>query len=96
MTAGTSWLNGTFGKVAKAGQVAGTKTRAKWSMALSNLTAKLRGQLFTISYINIPCNMKKGLTVVTSRINKLKIYIEQSLGKTVNNNISLSDVVCFQ
>ena len=93
MTAGTSWLNGNFGNVAKAG---GTKTRAKWSMALSNLTAKLRGQLFTISYINIPCNMKKGLTVVTSRINKLKIYIEQSLGKTVNNNISLSDVVCFQ
>ncbi|KAL1815171.1 binding partner of ACD11 1 [Daucus carota subsp. sativus] len=40
VTAGTSWLNGTFGKVAKAGQVAGTKTRAKWSMALSNLTAK--------------------------------------------------------
>ncbi|KAF1002948.1 binding partner of ACD11 1 isoform X2 [Apium graveolens] len=40
VTAGTTWLNGAFGKVAKAGQVAGTKTKAKWSMALSNLTAK--------------------------------------------------------
>ncbi|KAI5679715.1 hypothetical protein M9H77_00942 [Catharanthus roseus] len=40
VTAGTAWLNGAFGKVAKAGQVAGTKTREKWNMALSNLTAK--------------------------------------------------------
>lgn len=46
VTAGTTWLNGAFGKVAKAGQVAGTKTKAKWSMALSNLTAKVRGLLF--------------------------------------------------
>ncbi|KAK1404606.1 Binding partner of like [Heracleum sosnowskyi] len=40
VTAGSAWLNGAFGKVAKAGQVAGTKTRAKWNMAVSNLTAK--------------------------------------------------------
>ncbi|XP_059646494.1 binding partner of ACD11 1 isoform X2 [Cornus florida] len=40
VTAGTAWLNGAFSKVAKAGQVAGTKTREKWSMAVSNLTAK--------------------------------------------------------
>ncbi|KAH6797500.1 RNA binding family protein, partial [Perilla frutescens var. hirtella] len=40
VTAGTSWLNGAFTKVAKAGQVAGTKTREKWNLALSNLTAK--------------------------------------------------------
>lgn len=40
VTAGTTWLNGAFGKVAKAGQVAGTKTRAKWNLAVSNLTAK--------------------------------------------------------
>ncbi|XP_051150228.1 binding partner of ACD11 1 isoform X1 [Andrographis paniculata] len=40
VTAGTAWLNGAFNKVAKAGQVAGTKTREKWNMALSNLTAK--------------------------------------------------------
>ncbi|CAI9097499.1 OLC1v1033940C6 [Oldenlandia corymbosa var. corymbosa] len=40
VTAGTAWLNGAFSKVAKAGQVAGTKTREKWSIALSNLTAK--------------------------------------------------------
>lgn len=40
VTAGTAWLNGAFGKVAKAGQVAGTKTREKWNLAVSNLTAK--------------------------------------------------------
>lgn len=40
VTAGTAWLNGAFSKVAKAGQVAGTKTREKWSFAVSNLTAK--------------------------------------------------------
>ncbi|KAK9078579.1 hypothetical protein SSX86_002636 [Deinandra increscens subsp. villosa] len=40
VTAGTAWLNGAFGKVAKAGQVAGTKTREKWNMAVTNLTAK--------------------------------------------------------
>ncbi|KAL6498966.1 hypothetical protein OROGR_028152 [Orobanche gracilis] len=38
--AGTSWLNGAFTKLAIAGQVAGTKTREKWNLALSNLTAK--------------------------------------------------------
>ncbi|XAR64841.1 hypothetical protein NMG60_11008707 [Bertholletia excelsa] len=40
VTAGTAWLNGAFTKVAKAGQVAGSKTRAKWNLAVSNLTAK--------------------------------------------------------
>ncbi|BFG37518.1 hypothetical protein CerSpe_237950 [Prunus speciosa] len=40
VTAGASWLNGAFGKVAKAGQAAGTKTREKFHMAVSNLTAK--------------------------------------------------------
>ncbi|KAI3705402.1 hypothetical protein L1987_75639 [Smallanthus sonchifolius] len=40
VTSGTAWLNGAFGKVAKAGQVAGTKTRQKWNLAFSNLTAK--------------------------------------------------------
>ncbi|KVI09490.1 Nucleotide-binding, alpha-beta plait [Cynara cardunculus var. scolymus] len=40
VTAGSAWLNGAFGKVAKAGQVAGTKTRQKWNLAVSNLTAK--------------------------------------------------------
>ncbi|KAK4382135.1 Binding partner of ACD11 1 [Sesamum angolense] len=40
VTAGTAWLNGAFNKVAKVGQVAGTKTREKWNLALSNLTAK--------------------------------------------------------
>ncbi|KAI3799453.1 hypothetical protein L1987_34751 [Smallanthus sonchifolius] len=40
VTAGAAWLNGAFGKVAKAGQVAGTKTRQKWNLAVSNLTSK--------------------------------------------------------
>lgn len=40
VTAGSAWLNGAFSRVSKAGQVAGTKTREKWNMALSNLTAK--------------------------------------------------------
>ncbi|KAA8518407.1 hypothetical protein F0562_015881 [Nyssa sinensis] len=40
VTAGAAWLNGAFGKVAKAGQAAGTKTREKWNLAVSNLTAK--------------------------------------------------------
>ncbi|KAF2288172.1 hypothetical protein GH714_004789 [Hevea brasiliensis] len=38
--AGTAWLNGAFSKVARAGQVAGTKTREKFNLAVSNLTAK--------------------------------------------------------
>lgn len=41
VNAGAAWLNGAFSKVAKAGQVAGTKTREKWNFALSNLTAKV-------------------------------------------------------
>lgn len=41
MTAGAAWFNGAFSKVAKAGQVAGTKTREKFHMAVSNLTAKV-------------------------------------------------------
>ncbi|XP_004493189.1 binding partner of ACD11 1 [Cicer arietinum] len=40
VTAGTAWLNGAFSKVAKAGNVAGTKTREKFNIAVSNLTAK--------------------------------------------------------
>lgn len=45
VTVGTSWLNGAFSKVTKAGQVAGTKTREKWNTALSNLTAKVHLKL---------------------------------------------------
>ncbi|KAG9148450.1 hypothetical protein Leryth_026688 [Lithospermum erythrorhizon] len=40
VTAGASWLNGAFTKVAKAGQVASSKTKEKWNVAVSNLTAK--------------------------------------------------------
>ncbi|KAL6005136.1 hypothetical protein ACLOJK_005698 [Asimina triloba] len=41
VSAGTAWLNGAFGKVAKAGHVAGAKTREKFQLAVSNLTAKV-------------------------------------------------------
>lgn len=41
VSAGTAWLNGAFSKVAKAGQVAGTKTREKFNIARSNLTNKV-------------------------------------------------------
>lgn len=40
VTAGTTWLTGAFSKVARAGNVAGTKTREKFNMAVSNLTSK--------------------------------------------------------
>ncbi|KAA0060089.1 binding partner of ACD11 1-like isoform X1 [Cucumis melo var. makuwa] len=42
VTASAAWLNGAFGKVAKAGQAAGTKTREKFHLAMSNLTSKVR------------------------------------------------------
>ncbi|KAL2481790.1 RNA binding (RRM/RBD/RNP motif) family protein [Abeliophyllum distichum] len=42
VTSGAAWLNGAFNKVAKVGQVAGTKTKEKWNLALSNMTAKDR------------------------------------------------------
>ncbi|GJN23315.1 hypothetical protein PR202_gb10952 [Eleusine coracana subsp. coracana] len=40
VSAGTNWLNGAFSKVAKAGHVAGSRTREKFQIAVSNLTAK--------------------------------------------------------
>lgn len=43
VSAGASWLNGAFSKVAKAGQVAGAKTKEKFQLAVSNLTAKVVG-----------------------------------------------------
>ncbi|PKA66065.1 hypothetical protein AXF42_Ash010475 [Apostasia shenzhenica] len=38
--AGTDWLNGAFGKMARAGHFASSKTREKFQFAVSNLTAK--------------------------------------------------------
>ncbi|KAM0866198.1 hypothetical protein ACQ4PT_042784 [Festuca glaucescens] len=40
VSAGTSWLNGAFSKVAKAGHVAGSRTREKFQLAVSNISAK--------------------------------------------------------
>ncbi|KAK6126545.1 hypothetical protein DH2020_039713 [Rehmannia glutinosa] len=49
VTSGTAWLNGALNKVAKAGQVAGTKTREKWNLTLSNLSAKTPGACALLS-----------------------------------------------
>lgn len=46
VTAGAAWLNGAFTKVAKVGRVAGSKTRDKFHMAVSNLTAKVDSSYF--------------------------------------------------
>ncbi|KAF7074671.1 hypothetical protein CFC21_079507 [Triticum aestivum] len=43
VSAGTSWLNGAFSKVAKAGHVAGSRTREKFQIAVSNISAKHNG-----------------------------------------------------
>jgi len=43
VSAGTSWLNGAFSKVAMAGHVAGSRTREKFQLAVTNLTAKVSG-----------------------------------------------------
>ena len=43
VSAGTSWLNGAFSKVAKAGHIAGSRTREKFQLAVTNLTAKVSG-----------------------------------------------------
>lgn len=40
VTAGTTWLSGAFGKVAKASNVAGAKTKEKFQLAVANLTVK--------------------------------------------------------
>lgn len=48
VTAGTAWLNGAFSKVAKVGHVAGAKTREKFQLAVTNLTAKVS---FTTAHV---------------------------------------------
>ncbi|RZR98268.1 hypothetical protein BHM03_00027585 [Ensete ventricosum] len=50
VTAGTAWLNGAFGKVAKAGHVAGTRTREKFQLAVSNLTEKSIPRKFVLQF----------------------------------------------
>ncbi|XP_042509880.1 binding partner of ACD11 1-like isoform X2 [Macadamia integrifolia] len=40
VVAGTAWFNGAFSKMAKVGQEAGSKTREKFQLAVSNLTSK--------------------------------------------------------
>ncbi|VAI21919.1 unnamed protein product [Triticum turgidum subsp. durum] len=48
VSAGTSWLNGAFSKVAKAGHVAGSRTREKFQIAVSNISAKVVVTLCTM------------------------------------------------
>ncbi|KAH9619186.1 hypothetical protein KSS87_012840 [Heliosperma pusillum] len=50
VTAGAAWFDGAFSKVAKAGHVAGTKTRQKFNTALANLTSKVGCSLISSSF----------------------------------------------
>lgn len=54
VTAGAAWFNGAFSKVAKAGHVAGAKTREKFHLAVSNLTTKVDSYafLYLLNYDN--------------------------------------------
>lgn len=61
VTAGTAWLNGAFSKVAKAGNVAGTKTREKFNIAVSNLTAK-------VGHMLLPCHTKDNKKFIRTSI----------------------------
>ncbi|KAL0802883.1 hypothetical protein Bca101_058059 [Brassica carinata] len=40
VTAGAAWFSGAFSKVAKAGQLAGSKTKEKFNLAVSNIASK--------------------------------------------------------
>ncbi|KAF8403440.1 hypothetical protein HHK36_011544 [Tetracentron sinense] len=71
VTAGTTWLNGAFSRVAKVGQVAGTKTKEKFQLAISNLTAKV-GSVNTLLWIFFLANnpekksIEEAVTVIRS------------------------------
>lgn len=51
VTAGTAWLNGAFGKVAKVGNMAGAKTKEKFQLAVANLTVKVRPTITVFLYV---------------------------------------------
>jgi uncharacterized protein YlxP (DUF503 family) len=40
VTAGAAWFSGAFSKVARVGQVAGSKTKEKFNLAVSNMSSK--------------------------------------------------------
>ncbi|KAF8100124.1 hypothetical protein N665_0230s0011 [Sinapis alba] len=40
VTAGAAWFSGAFSKVARAGQIAGSKTKEKFNLAVSNIASK--------------------------------------------------------
>lgn len=44
MTAGAAWFSGAFSKVARVGQIAGSKTKEKFNLAVSNITSKVSHQ----------------------------------------------------
>ncbi|CAN7126344.1 unnamed protein product [Brassica rapa subsp. narinosa] len=41
VTAGAAWFSGAFSKVARAGQLAGSKTKEKFNLAVSNIASKV-------------------------------------------------------
>lgn len=44
VTAGAAWFSGAFSKVARVGQVAGSKTKEKFNLAVSNMSSKVSHQ----------------------------------------------------
>lgn len=44
MTAGAAWFSGAFSKVARVGQIAGSKTKEKFNLAVSNMASKVSHQ----------------------------------------------------
>ncbi|KAK9061483.1 hypothetical protein SSX86_018664 [Deinandra increscens subsp. villosa] len=67
VTVGAVWLNGAFGKVAKAGEVARTKTRQKWNLAVSNLTTKVHDYILqlVLSFLSIQFTNELGFAGFT-------------------------------
>jgi len=48
VTAGAAWFSGAFSKVARVGQVAGSKTKEKFNLAVSNMSSKVSHQTKSI------------------------------------------------
>ncbi|KAL3573789.1 hypothetical protein D5086_024402 [Populus alba] len=105
VSAGTAWLNGAFSKVAKAGQVAGTKTRAKFNLAVSNLTAKVGHEaihVLRVTELSFGFIISSGLgTVEDKLIVKLKNLQSQyeteiqSQLKVASSNVLLHAFNCY-
>ncbi|CAA7025592.1 unnamed protein product [Microthlaspi erraticum] len=50
VTAGAAWFSGAVSKVARVGQIAGSKTKEKFNLAVSDITSKVTHQNQSISW----------------------------------------------